>query len=228
MITCSPLDISAMADAMNEILQNNALRETLVQRGKVRLNAYSWERSAHNLFAACARVAEKARQKVVYEESTSKNLPLVSIVTPSFNQGRFLKRTIDSVLSQNYPHIEYIVIDGGSTDDSVNILSSYTDRFFWISEPDNGQTHAINKGIKRAKGEILAYLNSDDVLTPGAIQKVVDFFLNDPHCDMVYGQADYIDEQDNIIGTYRTDEYSFNRLAKDCMICQPSAFGDVA
>ncbi|HHT0592306.1 TPA: glycosyltransferase [Legionella anisa] len=223
-ITCSPLDISAMAHAMNEILKNNALRETLVQRGKERLNAYSWERSAHNLFAACARVAEKARQKVVYEESTSKNLPLVSIVTPSFNQGRFLKRTIDSVLSQNYPHIEYIVIDGGSTDDSVNILSSYTDRFFWISEPDNGQTHAINKGIKRAKGEILAYLNSDDVLTPGAIEKVVDFFLNDPHCDMVYGQADYIDEQDNIIGTYKTDEYSFNRLAKDCMICQPSAF----
>ncbi|KTD43972.1 glycosyltransferase [Legionella parisiensis] len=223
-ITCSPLDISAMANAMKEILKNRELRETLVQRGKARLNAYSWERSAHNLFAACNRVAEKITQKVSYEEPTSTNLPLVSIVTPSYNQGRFLKRTIDSVLSQDYPHIEYIVIDGGSTDDSVDILSSYSDRFFWISEPDNGQTHAINKGMKQAKGEIFAYLNSDDVLTPGAIQKVVDFFLNHPTCDMVYGQADYINEHDNIIGTYRTDEYSFNRLSRDCMICQPSAF----
>lgn len=223
-ISCSPLDISAMANAMHEILQNSQLRQTLVQRGKVRLNAYSWERSAHNLFSACTRVKDKVRGKIIDNELASNNLPLVSIVTPSFNQGRFLRRTIESVLNQDYPHIEYIVIDGGSTDESVDILTSYAHRFSWISESDKGQTDAINKGMKQAKGEILAYLNSDDVLTPGAIRKVVDFFLAHPHCDMAYGKADYIDEHDNIIGSYKTDEYSFNRLSQDCMICQPAAF----
>ena len=92
--------------------------------------------------------------------------PLVSIITPSYNQGRFLRRTIDSVLRQDYPHLEYLVIDGGSTDDSVAILQSYGRRFLWISEKDRGQSDAINKGLARARGDLLAYLNSDDVLLP--------------------------------------------------------------
>src|SRR5437763_13211983 len=94
--------------------------------------------------------------------------PLVSIVTPSFNQGRFLRRTIESVLGQDYPHTEYTVIDGGSTDESVNVLRSYGDRVTWVSEPDRGQSDAINKGFARGRGTIRAHLNSDDVLWPGA------------------------------------------------------------
>src|SRR5579862_4352732 len=103
-------------------------------------------------------------------------LPLVSIVTPSYNQGRYLRRTIDSVLSQDYPHVEYLVFDGGSTDDSVDILKSYGNRFFWIAQRDRGQTDAINQGLRRARGDILAYLNSDDILLPGAITAAVEHF----------------------------------------------------
>src|SRR5437899_364684 len=101
---------------------------------------------------------------------------LVSIVTPSFRQGRFLRQCIESVLTQDYPRIEYFVFDGGSKDESRAILESYGDRFHWQSEPDGGQTSAINAGLRRAKGSILAYLNSDDVLLPGAVSAVVDAF----------------------------------------------------
>lgn len=102
--------------------------------------------------------------------------PRVSIITPSFNQGRFIRQTIESVLSQSYPDIEYWVIDGGSTDDTPDILASFGSRLNYLSEPDRGQTDAINKGLARATGQILGYLNSDDLLLPGAVQRVVDAF----------------------------------------------------
>ena len=103
---------------------------------------------------------------------TPGTIPLISIITPSFNQARFLRRTIDSVLAQDYPHVECIVIDGGSTDDSIAVLRSYGDRIRWIAEPDRGQSDAINKGFARCHGAIRAYLNSDDVLWPGALRTV--------------------------------------------------------
>ena len=224
-VTCDPTDVDAMAALMERILKDDALRETLVKRGKSRLDIYSWEKSAHSLIAACERVG--ARERAVTEPRTTSSdaaLPLVSIVTPSYNQGRFLKRTIDSVLMQSYPNIQYVVIDGGSTDESVEILRSYRDRFYWVSEPDRGQTNAINKGLARAKGEILAYLNSDDILAPRAIERVVHYLQQHPECDMVYGEADYIDEKDRVIGSYKTADYSLNRLIEDCMVCQPAAF----
>jgi len=152
------------------------------------------------------------------------SLPSVSIVTPSYNQGRFLKRTIDSVLNQTYPHIEYRVCDGGSTDDSVAILKSYGDRFPWVSERDRGQAHAINKGFAGATGEIRAYLNSDDVLLPDAVEKAVNWFTAHPTCDMVYGHGLYIDEQDALTGEYNTLDYSFERMMVYCIVCQPAAF----
>jgi glycosyltransferase involved in cell wall biosynthesis len=232
-LTCSPTDIEAMAMLMEQILADVNLRTSLIERGKGRLKAYSWENSAHNLIAACMRVSQ---QKSISEQmgtehqqplslvSLQQPLPLVSIVTPSFNQGRFLRRTIESVLSQNYPNIEYVVIDGGSTDESVEILRSYGDRFYWVSEKDKGQTDAINKGMARVNGEILAYLNSDDILLPGAIETVVRFFQQHPGYELVYGNADYIDEADQFIEVYNTASYSFERLMQDCMVCQPAAF----
>ena len=150
--------------------------------------------------------------------------PLVSIVTPSYNQGVFLKRTINSVLNQDYPNIEYIVIDGGSEDGSVDILKEYEDSFEWISEPDRGQSHAINKGFARARGTILGYLNSDDILYPGSISTVVKQFHKNPEVDMLYGKADYIDKEDKKTGMYNTDVYSFERNMFDCCICQPASF----
>jgi glycosyltransferase involved in cell wall biosynthesis len=150
--------------------------------------------------------------------------PLVSIVTPSFNQGRFLRRTIDSVLAQDYPRLEYRVVDGGSTDESVAILRSYGPRLKWTSAPDRGQADAINQGLAHAQGEILAYLNSDDVLRPGAVSIVVKHFAQHPDWDLVYGNADHIDECDRMLGQYPTAPYSFARLLVDCCICQPAAF----
>ena len=129
--------------------------------------------------------------------------PLVSVVTPSFNQARFLERTLESVLGQDYPRIEYIVVDGGSTDASPEIIRKYSARLAWsVSEPDGGQTDAINKGFTHAHGDILAWLNSDDTWLPGAVAAAVEAFRQYPACGLIYGAANYIDEQDRVIGRF--------------------------
>ena len=114
--------------------------------------------------------------------------PRVSIVTPSYNQGQFIEETIRSVLLQGYPDLEYIIIDGGSTDGSVEIIRKYEHRLaYWVSEPDRGQSEAINKGWQRASGQIMAWLNSDDTYGPGAVARAVDFFLKRSEADIIYG-----------------------------------------
>jgi len=129
--------------------------------------------------------------------------PRISIVTPSFNQAIFLERTLKSVLEQNYPDLEYIVQDGGSKDGSVEILERYSDRLtFWESKPDEGQTNAINLGFRHASGEIMAYLNSDDLLLPGALAYVATYFEQHPEVDVVYGHRIIIDENDQEIGRW--------------------------
>jgi glycosyltransferase involved in cell wall biosynthesis len=143
----------------------------------------------------------------------SDQLPLVSIVTPSYNQARYLEKTILSVLEQDYPRIEYLVIDGGSTDGSLEIIQNYADRLaFWVSEPDSGQTEAINKGFDRAQGEILAYLNSDDVYQKGAVFEAVHYMQAHPEIGMVYGDANYIDEQGELLGRFPAAQTDYRRL----------------
>jgi len=122
--------------------------------------------------------------------------PRVSIVTPSYNQGQFIEETIRSVLLQGYPNLEYIVIDGGSMDDSVEIIRKYEPWLaYWVSEPDNGQAHAINKGFQRATGEILAWLNSDDRYRPGALVRIAHFFSTRPNVIFGNGDVNYIDAE---------------------------------
>ncbi len=106
----------------------------------------------------------------------AKELPKISIITPSYNQCNFIEETIQSVLSQNYPYLEYIIIDGGSTDGTINILNKYTKKIIWSSKKDNGQTDAINKGLKKSTGEIVGYLNSDDLYLPGTLFKIAEYF----------------------------------------------------
>ena len=129
--------------------------------------------------------------------------PKISIVTPSLNQGQFIKRTILSVLKQGCHNIEYIVMDGGSTDNTVEILKKYEDRLIWKSEPDRGQSHAINKGFRMATGEIIGWLNSDDTYEPDALKTVIQFFSEHPEIDLIYGDCNMIDENDNIIGMFQ-------------------------
>src|SRR5215467_7735563 len=118
-------------------------------------------------------------------------MPLkLTIVTPSFNQGRFLEETILSVLNQGYKPLEYIVIDGGSNDESVSIIRRYEDKLaYWKSEKDRGQVHAINKGLEKATGDIVAFINSDDVYLPGALAAVADYFERQPAAEWICGDT---------------------------------------
>ena len=156
----------------------------------------------------------------------------LSIITPSYNQGEYIERTIRSVLQQeaDFP-FEYIVIDGGSTDGTRDILTRYNDRLHWISEKDQGQSDAINKGIRMAKGTVVAWLNSDDLYLPGTLQKVRNFFDARPDCQWVYGKCRIVDEQDQEVRKWITgyknlflDHYSFNVLLLENFISQPAVF----
>ena len=129
--------------------------------------------------------------------------PLVSIITPSFNQSRYIEATINSVLSQDYPNIEYMILDGDSQDGTVEIIKKYENKLaWWVSEKDKGQTDAINKGFARAKGEILAWLNSDDTYEPGAISAAVKYLQEHPEAGMVYGDCNFINEDGRVIGKF--------------------------
>jgi glycosyltransferase involved in cell wall biosynthesis len=141
--------------------------------------------------------------------------PLVSVVTPSFNQAQYLEQTIRSVLDQDYAHIEYIVIDGASTDGSLEIIKRYQERLaHWVSEPDKGQTDAINKGFALASGEILAWLNSDDTYLPNAVSEAISYLDAYPKAGMVYGDANLIDASGEVIGRFPARQTDYRRLQR--------------
>jgi glycosyltransferase involved in cell wall biosynthesis len=152
--------------------------------------------------------------------------PLVSVVTPTFNQARFLERTILSVLDQDYPRIEYIIVDGGSTDGSLDILKKHASRLaWWVSEPDAGQTDALNKGFAHAQGDILAWLNSDDTWLPAATSAAVRAFQQDHGSGLIYGAANYIDADDRILGRFPSAQTNYQLLRQGYVhIPQQAAF----
>jgi glycosyltransferase involved in cell wall biosynthesis len=162
-----------------------------------------------------------------------------SIITPSYNQGEFLAETIESVISQEGDFsIDYIILDGGSTDNSVAVIKRYDEllqngewplkcqriTFRWRSGKDNGQTDALVKGFRMAEGEIFAWLNSDDTYLQGALQTATSFFNDHPDTGLLYGDARYCDASGAIIGSYRTAEYDLEKLAYANIVCQPAAF----
>jgi hypothetical protein len=155
---------------------------------------------------------------------TSKSF-LVSIVTPSFNQAKYLEDTIQSVLGQDYANLEYILVDGESTDGSVDIIRKYGDRLaWWVSEKDSGQAEAINKGLSHAMGEIVAWLNSDDTYLPGAISAVVKTFDENPDVALVYGNMLAVDENGETINILRYDQLNLEDLLCFQIIGQPAVF----
>lgn len=151
--------------------------------------------------------------------------PLVSIVTPSFHSGEFLEATIQSVLAQDYPRVEYLVMDGGSTDGTLAILERYRDRLQFVSEPDAGAADAINRGFRRSRGEILAWIGADDLYLPGAIAAAVEALAAAPEAAVVYGEASWIDEQGARLGRYPTvAQYDPSMFRRECGVCQPACF----
>ncbi|MFM1655473.1 glycosyltransferase family 2 protein [Brevibacillus sp. B_LB10_24] len=157
----------------------------------------------------------------------NQHLPLVTVITPSYNQSRFIRETIESVLFQDYPQIEHIVIDGGSTDGTLAVLHQYShagERFRFVSEPDRGQSHAINKGLTMARGEIIGWLNSDDTYHPGAVRKAVEALLLHPEWAMVHGRAYNVDEYHQVINSYPVQPANRDVLFEGCYISQPAAF----
>ncbi len=151
---------------------------------------------------------------------------LVSIITPSYNQGKYLGETMRSVLEQDYPRIEYIVIDGGSTDNTVEVIKTYAKKLaYWVSEKDKGQTDAINKGFNRAKGQILAYINSDDTYNPGAVSQAVKYLREHPEVGVVYSDLNFIDENSRVIGKFPAAQTDLKKLRCGYVhVPQPATF----
>jgi GT2 family glycosyltransferase len=153
------------------------------------------------------------------------NLPIVSIITPSFNQAQYLEDTIQSVLEQDYPRLEYTIIDGASSDGSVDIIRKYADKLtWWVSEKDSGQAEAINKGFARARGAIVAWLNSDDMYFPGAISAAVKVFDENPDAVLVYGNMLAINENGETTNILKYDQLSVEDLMCFQIVGQPSVF----
>lgn len=153
------------------------------------------------------------------------NEPKISIITPSFNQAEFLESTINSVLSQNYPNLEFIIVDGGSDDGTVDILRRYERHLTWTSEPDEGQAQAINKGFKRATGQIVAWLNSDDLYLPGTLSAVAGFLADRPEVDLVYGDYYVIDLAGQVLLRKKEIPFDYNILLYGLdYISQPATF----
>lgn len=150
--------------------------------------------------------------------------PLVSVITPSYNMAEFLPATIESVLTQDYPKIEYIIMDGGSTDGTSELLQKYSGRLEFFTSPDRGPADAIGRGFARARGDIVAWLNSDDTYEPGAVRRAAEFMSTHPEIDVVYGEGYWIDETGAKIGPYPTKPFDAVALRSDCFICQPAAF----
>jgi GT2 family glycosyltransferase len=158
-------------------------------------------------------------------EQLPDNPPIISIVTPSLNHARYLGRTMQSVISQRYPRLEYVIQDGGSTDDTADLIHYFADKLtHYESAPDKGQADAINRGFAHTTGEIMAYLNSDDMLLPGTLARVARYFVENPHVDAVYGHRLIVDEEDMEIGRWVMPPHEDAPLAWADFIPQESLF----
>ena len=150
--------------------------------------------------------------------------PLVTVVTPLYNMARSLPATVESVLDQDYPAVEYIVVDGGSTDGSLAILEKHRGRLRYTSGPDNCPADAVHKGLAQARGEIVAWLNADDTYEPQAVRCAVEYLIAHPEVDVVYGDGWWIDEHGERLRLYPSIPFDARVLERDCFICQPAAF----
>lgn len=216
-----PLSVTDIEEKIDMFLSDVKLRRELIHKGLTQAKKFDYKRTAKETMAVIKneiRLHKAKNQQKIY------NWPKISIITPSYNQGKYIERTILSVLNQGYPNLEYLIIDGGSTDNTLDILKSYSTRIKFISEKDKGQSNAINKGIKMSTGEIIAYLNSDDTYQEGTLKKVAKYFHINQEAILIYGRARHIDENDHYLEDYPTLRSDYDSLHGPCGICQPSVF----
>ncbi|MBI1912011.1 MAG: glycosyltransferase [Deltaproteobacteria bacterium] len=215
-----PKNPEEIAEGIRRVVTDGTHRARLVKDGLRQAARFGWDKTAAETFKVFKKIERRRGKK------TSSKKPLVTIITPSFNQGRFIEETILSVLNQDYSNIEYLVIDGGSKDNTLEILKKYEGRLKWISEPDKGQADAINKGFRIAKGEIVAWMNSDDTYLPFAVSRAVECFNANPELMMVYGDGYEIDEQSKVIRQFSaTQEFDLKKLVETWdYILQPTVF----
>jgi glycosyltransferase involved in cell wall biosynthesis len=219
-----PEDTEAIAEALHQVLAYPDAASARTERARQWVARFSYEKAAERTAELFRQVSGVDLTKRPRSACRPDAKPSVFVVTPSFNQGEFLRDTIDSVLSQDYENLEYFVADGGSTDESVDILESYGDRLRWVSEPDGGQAAAIAEAWKSSDAEIVAWLNSDDTYLPGAVGEAVHHLLAHPEQAMVYGKAWYTDRAGNRTEPYPTKPFDPELLRGECFICQPAAF----
>ncbi len=201
-------------------------RHQRVADGRERAALFSWERTAQATLAVFRSVATPAPVTVAVPDA---HPPLFSVVTPSLNQGAFIEETIRSVLDQDYPHLEYWVLDGGSTDGTREILERYQrqhpDVFHYLSEPDAGQAAAVNRGLELVRGAIVGWLNSDDTYEPGTLAAVARTFSEHPDSPVVYGRARHVSRDGRVLGEYPTQPvFRWEALIHQCYLCQPAVF----
>lgn len=213
--------VDSIEKSLLMFIEDKSLRARLIKKGYAQLNKFNYEKTARTTLKALSGIAT---EDFVSSDITIKKYPKISIITPTFNQAKYIERTIKSVFDQNYPNLEYIVVDGKSTDNTVEILKKYSNKIKWISEKDHGQTNAMNKGFRMATGDILAYLNSDDTYEKGTLLKIAKFFKSKSKTLIVYGKGKYIDENDNYIEDYPNNIVSLDSMFYECGICQPTVF----
>jgi glycosyltransferase involved in cell wall biosynthesis len=210
-------DTKAIEAGLERLLDDAGLREALVAKGDRRCLDYSWERAAQQTEAALRVAATR-------EPARIEEWPRVGIVTPSYQMARFLRETVESVLGQNYPHIDYFVADGGSTDGTRELLQGYAGKLRWHSKPDGGQGQAINQGFRETTGPVFAYLNADDTYLPGGVGKAAEAFRRFPNAGLIYGEGWHVDELGRRLERYASEEFDWWALSRRCFICQPAAF----
>jgi len=220
-----PSSTAELATEIEALWNDDGARRALAAAGRRRGRTFSWRRTAAAALAVFRRLLAADRPPI-----TAAEVPPITVITPSFEQAPFIARTLDSVLTQGHPRLKLWVIDGGSTDGTVEILERYRRRHpgvvDFVSEGDRGQAHALNKGLRRADPEgIIGWLNADDVYFPGALERVAGAFCDHPGHGWLYGRARYLDAADGDLGPYPTRaSFDWHALAHECYLCQPAVF----
>jgi glycosyltransferase involved in cell wall biosynthesis len=221
-VLVDPLSPESIAQGILRLARDPDLRQDLVNKGKERVKAFSWERAVALTEEAFQKVTAPSYQRP--SRISVEEWPRIGVVTPTYNMAEFLQETIDSVLSQDYPNLDYVVMDGGSKDDTVAILRKYEGKLRWCSERDKGQGDAINKGWHSLTGDIFAYLNADDTYLPNTLSTIAGHFKRNPGVGMIYGEAYHVDVTGKILDRYPTQPFDLETLNNQCYVCQPAAF----